>query len=357
MKRTAMILMVALALVFARGAIAQETVEENELPAGGLVVGDHGAGSFNEVVGDLLVPVSGDEEQLILVNPRGSLLSGPEEELNLGFAYRRHLTDPGVILGGNIFYDSRWTRHNNHFNQLGVGVEALSRCVDFRFNYYLPEKGHKIIREWEEVTVDVQSRRNRGRPYRASDGSLQQPIITTETTTTTITRFTEFEEGLEGYDAEIGAALNFMPEWLDMSIFGGYYNFWSESGVRFDGLRGRLEIRPVKALTIDAEVYSNDELNGSDYLVGARLNFPFDFWNIRRDRNVFEGTRDTFRVGRRSLEDRMSEMIIRDFRVRVTTQQSSTVVTSSASTKVTKKDVEKEPPEDDDDDPPQGQIG
>jgi len=340
MKKFTLMMVVSLALALAHGVIA---AEEKELSDGSLTVGGHGADSFLEGVVDLVAPVSGDEEQVFFVDTRGSFLNGPEEEVNLGFGYRRLLADPAMILGGNIFYDSRWTQFGKHFNQVGVGVEALSHFVDLRFNYYLPEKGRKVIREWEEVTVEKHSTQRRGRPYRANDGSLQLPIITTETTTTTTTRYTEFEEAMEGYDLEIGTTLHFLPEWLDTSIYCGVYNFWSESVKHFDGLRGRVEIRPVRALTIDAEFYSDDTLRGSDYLVGARLTFPFDFWNMRRDRSVFDGTRGRFNVGKRSLEDRMAEMIIRDYRVVTTGGQTGSSSTTGVKTNVRKKDKTLEP--------------
>jgi len=332
------------------GALAG--AEQADLPAGGITVVTHVGAKDNETVLDVLAPVSGDNARLLMLNPRGSLLSGPEEEANLGVVYRRMFEDPFMIVGGNLFYDSRWTRYGHHFNQLGAGVEALSRWIDFRFNYYLPEKGRKIIREWEETSVDTTTTRRRGRRYHNSDGDLIEPIITTRTTTITTTRYTLFEEAMQGYDVELGTALEWLPEWLDTSLFAGYYNFWSEYSGRLDGFRGRLEVRPVKAVFIDAVYYTDPELNDSRYVVGARLRVPFDFWNMRRGGSAFEGTREAFRAGRRSLDDRMTDMVIRDFRCRTSVGTSSTVVNQTTTTGTSTQNQTIAKGDDDDDDGP-----
>ena len=44
-----------------------------------------------------------------------------------------------VIVGVNAFYDAIDSQFGNQFNQFGFGAEVLTKYVDWRFNYYLPE--------------------------------------------------------------------------------------------------------------------------------------------------------------------------------------------------------------------------
>jgi hypothetical protein len=143
----------------------------------GLQAGD----GTQEGVLDAVVPLRGDEDLLLFADPRFSVLSGPEEEVNVGVGCRQFLKEPGVILGGNLFYDSRWTRYGHQFEQAGAGLEALSEWVDFRFNYYLPEALRQVISERDEVTVCTTTARHVGRRYRDDEGALVRDIVTTTT--------------------------------------------------------------------------------------------------------------------------------------------------------------------------------
>lgn len=42
-----------------------------------------------------------------------------------------------AVLGANVYYDYR-DDHSRSFNQIGIGLESLSPCLNFRFNAYLP---------------------------------------------------------------------------------------------------------------------------------------------------------------------------------------------------------------------------
>jgi hypothetical protein len=56
----------------------------------------------------------------------------------------RYRSDSEWILGANLYYDLRQGDHRDlnrvghYFHQVGIGLEALSECVDFRFNFYQP---------------------------------------------------------------------------------------------------------------------------------------------------------------------------------------------------------------------------
>jgi hypothetical protein len=46
------------------------------------------------------------------------------------------VADAQLIVGANTFHDSRWSAHNNRFEQVGAGFELLSSWIDARFTYY-----------------------------------------------------------------------------------------------------------------------------------------------------------------------------------------------------------------------------
>jgi hypothetical protein len=139
-----------------------------------------------------------------------------------------------------------------------------------------------------------------------------------KTTTTTTTRYFErFEAAMEGYDAELGAKLPFLPPWMETRVFAGYYNFEGDFTEDVDGFKGRLEIRALPALTLDAEFYDDDALTGSDYFFGARVNLPFDVVNLARGKNPFAGTEAALKARQQAFSERLSEMVIRDPHVRL----------------------------------------
>jgi len=307
--------------------------EQPALPDGSLSVIAQFGRTNREVVVDALIPLNIDPELATFGNPRVSLLNTTEEEVNLGGVVRRLLPGPRVIAGGSVFYDLRWTRHRHRFNQLGVGAEALSEMFDVRFNYYFPEETQATVSTRRETSVSTKKVQHRGTPREESDGSAVQSVATDTITTTTIRRITRFEEALRGYDVELAwhAELDFMPEWVEATLGIGYHDFWGPSGVRFDGLRGRLEIRPLRGVAVEAQVFEGIGSPGTGYFVGARVTIPL---SIRRagSGGTFRDVRDAFRPGRRTLEERLTEPVMRDFRIRTTVQEKSEVLSEWSTT-------------------------
>jgi len=273
-------------------------------------------GESSEGYLDILQPIFGGENGLLFLNPKLSASDRDEEELSIGLGTRLLLPDLNVILGANVFYDERRTKNDNSFDQVGAGVEILTEWVDARANYYWPEDKQRKIDSTSETSVDSQSSSSLSDIYAAQHQLLQNQFSRTTTTTTT-REFNRYEAPLEGYDAEIGLRLPYLPAWLETRLFAGYYKFDGDYTDDIKGVRGRLEVRALPALFIDAEVYENKDLTGSDYFVGARLNVPFDLVNLARGRNPFEGFQDNFKAGRREFRERMSEMVMRDPHVRI----------------------------------------
>jgi hypothetical protein len=253
---------------------------------------------------------------VLFLNPKLSGSDSDEEEISLGLGFRALCPKVDAIAGLNVFYDSRRTAHDNTFDQIGAGVEVLSAWVDARANYYWPDDKQEMIDRQSDTEVDRYVDHSYSDLYAEGHQILQLEKI--KTTTITTTRFFErFEAALEGYDLELGFRLPYLPDWLETRVFAGYYAFEGDFTEDIDGVKGRLEIRALPILTLDAEIYEDDALAGSDYFVGARVNVPFDLANLAQGKNPFAGTSEQVKAARRTFRDRLNEMVIRDPHVRL----------------------------------------
>jgi len=70
---------------------------------------------------------------------RGYWLDNGEGAASVGIGRRLWDCDSCCILGANLYYDFRHGRLGT-FNRIGVGLECLCECVDFRVNGYFPLK-------------------------------------------------------------------------------------------------------------------------------------------------------------------------------------------------------------------------
>lgn len=71
-----------------------------------------------------------DVQAHILGNGRWAVNSG------IGLRWMNQCRDR--VWGANFFYDYRQVKHNDHFDQVGFGVESLGTTWDFRLNAYFP---------------------------------------------------------------------------------------------------------------------------------------------------------------------------------------------------------------------------
>ncbi|MBE0582868.1 MAG: inverse autotransporter beta domain-containing protein [Desulfofustis sp.] len=274
----------------------------------GSAVGD----GVREYTADLLLPLWHWPQGLIFFNPRVSLTDhdGSAEEFNLGLGARKLIGD-SLILGANLYFDHRSTENDREYDQFGAGVELLSPWADARLNYYLPENDREITDSFDQVEQRRTSRSWWEDPYASGHGIWQQRR--TETITTTITRrYESYEQAMEGWDAEIGVKVPGLPDWLETRLFLGGYRFDAPYGDDVQGWKGRIEVRPVRGLVIDAARYEDEELYGADWLVGARLSVPIDLDNLLAGSNPFQSLKQWFRPGKREFPERLGEMVMRD---------------------------------------------
>ena len=297
----------------------------DEIPSAELTGGGRAGDGVSEGFGDIVAPVLLLDSGLVFVNPRASYADDSSEEYNLGVGYRHLLAPKNLILGANVYYDYRETSLDSRFHQVGFGVEMLGTWIDARANYYLPQDDKETVNEYDVETIR-QSSSSSGpswsAPYATGNAIVQDSLtVKTLTTTTTKQHFEQYEEAMEGWDCEFGVRLPIpgVMDYADVKLFGGYYSYNASFGDDdIDGFKGRLEIKALPAVYLDAEIYENKELTGSDYFFGARMSVPFDVANISKGRNPFAGTVAGFKPSaqRVPFASRLTEMVMRDLHVR-----------------------------------------
>ncbi|MCK5529418.1 MAG: hypothetical protein KAI74_07020, partial [Kiritimatiellae bacterium] len=150
-----------------------------------------------------------------------------------------------------------------------------------------------------------------------------------------------------GYDVEVGTKVPYIDKYFETRIFAGYYDFqpvWDgnvESTGDINGFKGRLEVRALKGLYLDATVYEDDKLMGSQWTAGARLMLSFDLALIGEGRNPFSSTAADQGISKRqALRNRIVENVIRDPHIQLRQQgQQTTSSSSSSSTKTSYRTV------------------
>ena len=275
---------------------------------------------------DWIQPLAGGANDLLFVNPRFGLGDEGANELNLGLGYR-HAFGERALVGGNVYFDSRRTQHDNRFSQVGMGLEFLTTWVDLRGNYYWPVDDSQLaateVKEGTEVIVTEKTSKLYGTwsdPY-ATGNQIRQDVdvrvdtaIETSTTTTKKT-FEDWESARQGFDAEIGVLLPLFGAGGAQAapairLFAGYYHFEDDFGATIAGPKGRLEWRALPFLTIDLELYQDKELYGSKAIAAARLHTPFDLVALFQGKNPFPTP-----AAPAGLASRLNEQVMRDVRV------------------------------------------
>jgi len=242
-------------------------------------------GTNTDFFTDALVPIWGNKHSLLFFNPNIRVRQENNEE-NIGFGYRSFFLNDQAIFGINGYYDSMKTQYNYRYNQFGVGIEALSKWVDFRANYYYPfgTRQHKI---------DSISTYSFGNTAVLVDQGL--------------------EESFRGFDAEVGFLVPVISDVVETRIFGGGFLFEGIDLKDSKGWKGRIEARPNKLININFEV-RDDTNRKTDTFIGAYLEIPFSLEALAKGRSPFEGFKDmlAFGTGTRSMKERMTEKVVRD---------------------------------------------
>jgi hypothetical protein len=294
----------------------------NPLPPGRLNVGLHFGDQQTESFGDILVPVIQFQSGLMFVNPRGTWNDSDGQEFNIGLGCRHLFPDRNIIIGGNLFYDLRNTSLDNTFNQFGCGLEFLSTWVDARVNAYLPETGKKTEDQYATATSKTQEQESYWYAPTGQGHLITQYgyDVTSTYDVKTLQHYQISEQAMDGFDGEIGVLLPIpgVNDIADVKVFAGYYDYNAHYGDDITGMKGRLEIKPMPSLYLDAAWFEDRALIGSKYSVGARISVPFDLANLSRGKNPFAGALDGFKPGtvKPPFASRMTEMVVRDLHIR-----------------------------------------
>jgi len=214
--------------------------------------------SLGEVV--VFVPVMQDLASMLFLDLRFQLDDESSTEGNFGLGYRK-IIDSKWILGGYGFYDRRESVENNDFQQLTLGVEALTEDYDARLNVYLAEDKDSLTGKQESLDQVIYS-----------DIYLIYQTGGTDSETR--------EKAMSGFDAEIGWLLPWFKQQEVRGYLGGYH-FTASDVKDISGPRGRLEIRfpdifgwAGSLFELGGEV-RHDSVRDTDYFLSARGRIPF----------------------------------------------------------------------------------
>lgn len=285
--------------------------------------------------------------------------------------HQASLWEEGAYVGANFFLDMLDTQFDNRFWQMGVGVEAGSRYLEARANYYFPLSDSQLGLEERSTQTYSSSRTRTSRqvspindPYATGNTIAQDVNFTTLATTTTSTTTVEqlfrlYEEGMEGWDAQIALLVPGLDRYLDVKLIGGYYAFDNQpfgpqtGGTgNVEGWKAGLEIRPVPAVLLNATWYEDERFVGSDWLFGAQLQVPFEIGDLGDGKGFWSRIGDAFKPRRRHLVERLAEPVHRqnqairvgndveqEVNVSTSVKRTTRVVSQSAQHRVLEDDV------------------
>ena len=228
-----------------------------------------------------------------------------------------------------------WTRKfDNRFWQLGVGIEASTRYLEARANYYIPLSDRQLAEEIRQSTfLGTATKVSYDEPF-GQGHTIQQDATFTKYSFTLEQLFRRYEEGMEGWDAEIALLIPWLDRWLDVQVIGGYYSFDNQpfgpqvgSTGKVEGWKAGVEVRPVPAVVLTGMWYDDDKLTGSDWIVGMNLELPFEVGDLGDGKGFWGRIGDAFRPRRRHLVERIAEPVRRQ-NVAIKTGQSVEEVTS-----------------------------
>jgi len=282
------------------GVIAASTWNAQIRP--GVMAG--GGNNQTDFMLDLFIPVAGNEKSVFFLNPHVRIDDKSGNEQNMGLGFRTLLSGDKLILGANAYYDTMRSEYHNRYGQFGLGMEVLSKWVDFRANYYNP----------------TGSRKNKIPGFDKYEFANTSLILNKG-----------YEAALRGFDAEVGIMVPGLSDVIETRAFIG--GFWYDSPISQDvnGWKGRIEIKPSRLINIDVEM-RHDPVRGSDTFYGAYLDIPFSIDELTRGGNPFKGFAEAaaFGKGARSMKERMTQKVVRDRYVTTvagsSTQDTKTIV-------------------------------
>ncbi len=229
----------------------------------------------------LFAPVYQDSSTMFFFTPNFRHNTGADQnEVNLGLGLRS-LVSGEAYLGANVFYDEVRSRNSHNFHQIGLGIEGRSTWIDATLN------GHIAISDTQEEVHDNDSVRLSGLTILQADGK---------------------EEQLPGLEGEVGILIPVVSDYVETRAYIGGYYWMSDLLGDIEGVKVRLELTPVKFVTMNVS-YDYDNEFDSTWRGEVYLNVPFDLSS-----NPFSriGEYLTYGKAARSVSDRMTDRVERD---------------------------------------------
>ena len=197
-----------------------------------------------------------------------------------------------VIVGANVFYDRLQSARDNDFDQLGLGVEVLTRWVDARFNYYLPENDRYEIDR--HTTRDVS--RSLGDEF-VSNGFINRDLSESSRTRS----FKRYEAALEGWNGEVGFLIPGLDRYAEVRLYAGYYQCDNRSATR--GLRwARLEAH-CAGRHRRSGILGRRRARRRPLDAGVRVSVPFSIIKVRHSPQSDRGSANILRRAASSASD------------------------------------------------------
>jgi hypothetical protein len=181
------------------------------------------------------------------VDAKGHILNSGQKGCSVGIGARYQAPSIDKILGLNVYYD--WLHQRQHnFHQVGLGVEFLGQCWDFRANGYFPVgKDKKTHFEADDYTEGY------------------------------FLRYIRYRKALTGGDMELGWTIkefNSFSPW-GLYLAGGPYYYSSSVGKKSKAFGGqcRLNLQIFACLAIEAG-FSSDSLFHNRYYGRVLFSIP-----------------------------------------------------------------------------------
>lgn len=187
-----------------------------------------------------------------------------------GLGYRKLMFDNALLGGINSFFD--YQDLHRHY-RAGIGLEALTKTLEFRTNSYIHLSPERIVAE-----------------------SLSA---------------TSYEKVVDGFDVELGAPVPYFP-WL--KVFTQYYYYDYKKFKNMAGNKVRLEIKPFKFFVFNLGTY-DDNKGGREYLMDARLSLAVDNFTPKSIFAAFKADKDAF--PEIDLKKRTLDRVERNFNIQV----------------------------------------
>ncbi len=186
---------------------------------------------------------------------------------NVGLGYRRISEDTQKIYGANYFYDFQGPYGHQ---RSGVGAEIKSSAFEVNTNYYHPHTG------WRDADTIYE------------------------------------EHALEGYDAELGSQIPYMPfAWA----FAKGYQYKSEidKSENITGMQYTLRVRPLNNIDIEGGYDNNNEAKPSNF-IQLKYRIGFNEPKTITKKSMFSS--QPFEIGE-SMKDKIYEKIRRSNNITV----------------------------------------